>query len=422
MRSFRFAIAGIVFFLIHLSAAFCQKRIAVIGSSSAFGYGLTNPAEESWVNRMKNYFMTQGIIASSTDVINLAETGSNCVTGMPTGYVSPYSASGFQTPNPAKNITAAINLNPKPNVVIVNYPSNGYDWMPLNDILHCFKTIYQTAEAAGVKCYITTTQPRNSFSPAERAKLKQLKDSITAIFGYYAMDFWTSLALPDNSQNPNYALDNVHPNAAGHGLLYNQVISKNIFGVVTAANPISGITLEAKNLNNKISLDWMAYLEKDNSFYDVEKSIDGQSFLNIQRIQGKGATSSFNSYSFIDNPKENGKIYYRIGESTADGRRFYSNVAISSKKKEDFYIQNIFPRVVHDRFSISISTSHATTITIAVSDAQCKIVKQQSYVLQKGSNTIDYPFLASSNGVYFVHIKNENLYKIEKVLAVGFSN
>ena len=73
------------------SVVFSQnKKLAVIGSSTAKGYGLANPETESWVNRVRNYYVAQGVIASPAHVVNLAQSGTNCVTGMPDGYVSPY--------------------------------------------------------------------------------------------------------------------------------------------------------------------------------------------------------------------------------------------------------------------------------------------------------------------------------------------
>ena len=152
----------------------------------------------------------------------------NCVTGMPNGYVSPYTASGFQGPDPSRNITAAINLVPKPDVIIVSYPTNGYDWMPFNDIINDLTIIKNTAEAAGIRCYITSTQPRNTFGPVERQKLRNLKDTIMKRFGEFAIDFYTVLAGPDDKILDQYNMDGVHPNAAGHEELFKLVLAKDV--------------------------------------------------------------------------------------------------------------------------------------------------------------------------------------------------
>jgi lysophospholipase L1-like esterase len=212
------------------TAVFAQnKRLAVIGSSTAKGYGLANPETESWVNRVRNHYVAQSIIASPAHVVNLAQSSTNCVTGMPNGYVSPYSAADFKYPDTVRNITAAINLFPKPDVIIVSYPTNGYDWMPFNDIINDLTVIKNTAEAAGIRCYITSTQPRNTFGPGERQKLRNLKDTIMKRFGEFAIDFYSVLASASDSILSKYNLDGVHPNAAGHEELFKLILAKNIF-------------------------------------------------------------------------------------------------------------------------------------------------------------------------------------------------
>jgi lysophospholipase L1-like esterase len=203
-----------------------NKTIVVIGSSTSYGYGLTNPATESWVNKMKIYYRDRGIMTDN-GVRNLSQTSTNCVTGMPNGYVSSYTATDFRVPDTTRNITAAIKL--KPDVIIVSYPTNGYDWMPFNDIISDLAVIKKTAEDAGIPCFIATTQPRNTFGSGERQKLKSLRDTILKKFGNFAIDFWGVLAGPDNGILPQFNLDNVHPNAAGHDELYKQVIAKSLF-------------------------------------------------------------------------------------------------------------------------------------------------------------------------------------------------
>lgn len=224
-----------LFFVFFSTAVFSQNRkLAVIGSSTAKGFGLTNPETESWVNRVRNHYVALGLITSPSHVVNLAQSSTNCVTGMPDGYVSPYTAAGFQGPDPARNITAATRLIPKPDVIIVSYPTNGYDWMPFNDIINDLTVIKNTAEAAGIRCYITSTQPRNTFSAAERQKLRNLKDTIMKRFGEFAIDFYTVLADAEDKILTQYNMDGVHPNAAGHEELFKLVLAKNIF---TAAAP-----------------------------------------------------------------------------------------------------------------------------------------------------------------------------------------
>ncbi|HSN61978.1 MAG TPA: hypothetical protein VLR49_13655, partial [Ferruginibacter sp.] len=182
-----------LFLLFILQPGFTQKRIAIIGSSSASGYFPPSsgyPKDSAWAFKIKKHYKDLGVIDT---IFNLGQSSTDCFEGMPSSYVPP-AGFGYRLPNPAINITKAVNLIPKPDVIIVNYPSNNYDWISNDQILTCLQIIKDSANAKNIVCYITTTQPRDGFSPTERIKLKTLRDLILTQFGEWAIDFFTDLA------------------------------------------------------------------------------------------------------------------------------------------------------------------------------------------------------------------------------------
>ncbi len=89
---------------------------------------------------------------------------------------------------------------------------------------------------AGKVCFIATPQPRQDGgvfgTPESRQKLHDIRDAIMLQFGNNAIDFWTGIALPDNTMNPIYSAgDNIHLNNAGHKELFKRVRDKNILGI-----------------------------------------------------------------------------------------------------------------------------------------------------------------------------------------------
>lgn len=201
-----------------------NKRICLVGSSTSYGYGV--PADSSYAGRIKNFYKTAGVLDT---LYNIAVPGIDCYIGMPTSFVPP---PGRNAPNPQFNITRAIHFDPKPDVIIVNFPSNNYQWMPYAEIIFCLQTMKDSANAAGIACYITTTQPRDDFNPAggERQRLKDLELLIKQNFGNWALNFWEDIVQdPPIIIKPQFALgDNVHLNPAGHAMLANIVLQKNI--------------------------------------------------------------------------------------------------------------------------------------------------------------------------------------------------
>lgn len=237
-----------------------QKTISVIGSSTAAGYGLldadgnqvltTDGSEndkpvDSWVNRLRRYYTTLNLLH---ELDNFAIWGEDLYQAMPDGYTPPDGRNGQ---DPTNNISHALSVNP--DIILINFPTNGYDVQDLEEIMARLHDLYSAAIANGhTICYICTTQPRTSegWDPevvgpdqalANRLKLKTLRDRILSEFPGHAIDFYTpvvdeALLTPTGDPNLNYLgildqysqHDGTHLNADGHNVLFQQVLAKNI--------------------------------------------------------------------------------------------------------------------------------------------------------------------------------------------------
>jgi hypothetical protein len=232
-----YIVAMLCFMLINAEPAFSQtKELAVIGSSTAAGLA-ASPVDSSWVNRFNRYYKYQLGILDST--FNLAVSGTTCYQGMPSSYIAP---GGRPAPDAAHNVTMAETLlqhlpTSSDGLVIVNYPTNGYDGYSIPEIMGSLQTIYDSAVKTGNNCFITTTQPRSDApfsSPLTKKKLADIKDSIIGRFGTaHTLNFWDGMFNPSDSSilTAYSAGDNVHFNNAGHRELFNRVVDKNIFGL-----------------------------------------------------------------------------------------------------------------------------------------------------------------------------------------------
>ncbi|MBE7173715.1 MAG: T9SS type A sorting domain-containing protein [Williamsia sp.] len=257
-----------------------QKKLLILGSSTPACYGLST--DSCYVGRLQRYYQQKG---TPIVIDNRAVSGDNCYHGMPTSYTPP---AGRNAPRPYNNITEGLQGNP--DVVLVNYPSNGYDIYSVAEVLFCLRTIWQTATNAGKPCYIATSQPRSepaSYQTTEvRQKMEQIKQGIINEFGQYAINFWDGIANPaDNSILSMYnSGDGTHLNSAGHNVLFNRVVEKNLFGFQSgnltyryyqgnwnglpdfnALQPVktgtaTNISLDPRNSNDYFGFVWEGYI------------------------------------------------------------------------------------------------------------------------------------------------------------------
>lgn len=187
-----------------------RPNIVILGSSTAGGIGASG-FQFAWA-------YMYGTFATSYEepftVINLAMGGFTTRDILPSG-------------NPDRNITKALTYNPV--MIIINLPSNDVaDNVPRSESLNNLISVKQQAEAAGVKVFITSTQPRN-FSDIPRRRLMELEaaDIMTA-FGDEAIDLYSELTdLSTLFIKSEYSAgDGVHLNDAGHNYLYQTIRNK----------------------------------------------------------------------------------------------------------------------------------------------------------------------------------------------------
>lgn len=201
--------------------------VVVLGSSSAAGFGLADPAD-GWVSRY-----TAALVAAdpADKVVNLAVMGFSTFQVRPTG--SP-TIDGRPAVDPEHNVTAALALDP--DAVIVNLPSNDAALGVSTDALMAnLAAVTDAARAKGVPVWVGTTQPRN-LDDAGRALLVEARDRILATYGDRAVELWTGIAAPDGTIDP--ALDSgdgVHLNARGHEILVGRFIAADIPAAVAQA-------------------------------------------------------------------------------------------------------------------------------------------------------------------------------------------
>lgn len=379
-----------------------QKRIAVIGSSSAYGYfppASGYPRDSAWTYRIKKHFKDLGIIDT---LFNLAQISTDCFEGMPSSYIPPTPPPGYtyRLPNPALNITRAVNLLPKPDAIIVNYPSNNYDWIPNEQVINCLQIIKDSANAQNINCFITTTQPRDGFSPSERLKLKTLRTMILDHFGIWAIDFFTDIALePGLTIKPEYSIgDGVHLNPAGHAVLKAKVLEKNLFFSVV---PVVFGELKATSKGNNVLLQWKTFSESSNRQFLVQRSKDGMNFSTISTIEGKLNSSATVSYSATDNQPYQGENYYRVIAESIQQQKEFSNIVSVNFHKNTQHIARVTS--INGIVNISFSEALNKRATALILDASGKLISKTSIAAGTiPASTISIQHLAM--GKYFLQI------------------
>ncbi|MDB5267275.1 MAG: hypothetical protein JWP58_315 [Hymenobacter sp.] len=104
-------------------------------------------------------------------------------------------------------------------------------------------------------------------------------------------------------------------------------ISNRTVAYTAAPLPVTLVSFSAQPQAGGVALRWATASELNNSYFDVEKSVNGTTWATAYRIAGAGTTSQPRTYEQFDRTTATGQRYYRLRQVDVDGQATYSPVA-----------------------------------------------------------------------------------------------
>ncbi len=184
----------------------------------------------------------------------------------------------------------------------------------------------------------------------------------------------------------------------GKGLSINGAINLHNVNAKRTDSPIplsiQILSFDIKNGNNRPTISWITSSEVNNDYFELESSLNGDEWKEIENIKGAGNSSKLKHYSSIISNPPLGISYYRLKQIDFDGKISYSDV-ISNEFK--YPIDNeVFPNPTTG----IIHFTNETTDYIYISSVNGDIIR----VVQTEDNTVDLS--DEKNGCYFINSTN----------------
>jgi hypothetical protein len=132
-------------------------------------------------------------------------------------------------------------------------------------------------------------------------------------------------------QNTNAYADVAYKkNANGTYTFYNLICNNGMAAYTTASTlPVSLTSFTATAFKDFNQLNWTTASESNNRGFDVQRSVDGQEFINLAFVSSKavqGNSSISLSYNFQDKTAPAGTLYYRLKQVDLNGNFEYSDI------------------------------------------------------------------------------------------------
>jgi hypothetical protein len=165
----------------------------------------------------------------------------------------------------------------------------------------------------------------------------------------------------------------------------------------SVALPVKLSGLDARTINNSVSLKWDVATESNVTGYEVERSSDGIEYPKIGLVNATGQAF----YSFIDT-RPLTTAYYRIKSVDVDGRYTYSSIAMV-KEGKSMIVLKAFPTPFTKTVSVQHATAGAASL-ISITSEDGRLVK--SVLPIRGTQQTDIDLSTAKPGLYLIRFNN----------------
>lgn len=134
--------------------------------------------------------------------------------------------------------------------------------------------------------------------------------------------------------------------------------------------PVEFISFTADRLDSRnIQVRWETSRELNNDHFMIQRSVDGEFFEDIGRVNGVGTTDQPTSYSFLDNSYQANINYYRLKQVDIGGDFNFSNIIeVRFEGKEDFLAFHVYPSPVKTTLKVETLGKITEVYTVKIFD------------------------------------------------------
>lgn len=165
----------------------------------------------------------------------------------------------------------------------------------------------------------------------------------------------------------------------------------------------------------EIKLKWLVANQKNNAFFEIERSVNGKKWSSIGKIKGEGTTQEMIQYEMKDNAVTAAQVYYRLKQTDYDGTHTYSSI-VSIENQNDKL--QVYPTLVTNQEEVTIQGDiNSTILDVLLYDAQGRIVDIQQVMVSNGR--VDYHMPISSElpkGNYLLKVVSSNQSEVYKLI------
>ncbi|MDF2456199.1 MAG: hypothetical protein K0R51_2192 [Cytophagaceae bacterium] len=177
--------------------------------------------------------------------------------------------------------------------------------------------------------------------------------------------------------------------------------------------PVDLISFNGMSKDGGVQLTWKTAMEKNNDYFDIQRSSDGVHFESIGTQKGAGNSNRVIDYSYFDANVSGTRVYYRLVQHDFDGASESSHVIVVNFDQSLGSPIAVAPNPFSSSFTLTKFRDEAATV--AVYDVygrllESKVTIEGEAVLQLGESLANGSYILryqNASGVYTFHVEKK---------------
>lgn len=182
--------------------------------------------------------------------------------------------------------------------------------------------------------------------------------------------------------------------------------------------PVNLLRFYGEQQENNVLLNWATATEKNSHHFEIERSVNGLNFENIDAVKAKGKSAVVIAYQYADrSPSLNSNIlYYRLRMVDNDGSYTYSNTIAINRNVRTTGTISVFPNPFSDEAYAEITLKEAAIVNSSITDLTGKVMDKNSISFDSGYHVFTLPTNDLKPGIYFVNITQNGITSVHKII------
>lgn len=192
---------------------------------------------------------------------------------------------------------------------------------------------------------------------------------------------------------------------------------------VTAALPVVLTNFKvSSNAEHKALISWATATEQNTDYFSVKKSVDGNQFTQITKVNAAGNSTTLQQYSYTDVNvgSENKFLYYMIETVDKDGKKQLSDIQMfRNSLAVSKLIAKLSPNPISNpgHLMLQFNADKEGTMLAKLFDANGKFVKQSEFSAVVGLNNGHFHLGSLTAGVYTIVFTLKNIKEVQTILV-----